>query len=175
MELNKIKNLSILIIFAFCFITHFIYDYFPSFFTSLFFPINESVWEHMKMLTSSIIIWEFILYFILRKNNYHIKNFFLNVLCVCLCSVFIFLILYYSLYPIIGDNFIINIILLFVAIFISVNIGFKILNNDNYSLELLSFIGIIIIYIIFGVFTYYPPKNTLFIDPINKKYGINFD
>lgn len=175
MELNKIKNLSILIIFIFCFITHFIYEYFPSFFTSLFFPVNESIWEHMKMLISSIIIWESILYFILKKNNYHINNFFLNVLCICLCSVSIFLILYYSLYFIIGDSFIINIILLFISIFISVNIGFKILNNDNYSMELFSFICIIIIYIIFGVFTYYPPKSPLFINPISKKYGINFD
>ena len=175
MELNKIKFFSIFVILIFCFITHFLYDVFPSFLTSLFFPVNESIWEHMKMLVSSILIWEVILYFIFKKNNYYFENFFLNVLCTCLCGVFIFLIIYFPLYFIFGHSFFINVILLFVSIFFSVNVGFSILNKYNYNLEFFSFIAIIVIVIMFGIFTYYPPQNNLFIDPVSGEFGIILD
>ena len=174
MKLNKIKKLSILIIFIFCFITHFLYDLFPSFLTSIFFPVNESVWEHMKMLVSSILIWELILLFILKKNNYYFNNFFFNVLCTCISSVIIFLTIYYPLHSLFGDHFIINIILLFISIFLSVNIGFKILNMDNFNIDFISFILIIFIYITFGVFTYNSPKYPIFMDPRDNSYGISF-
>lgn len=175
MELNKIKFFSIFMILIFCFITHFLYDVFPSFLTSLFFPVNESIWEHMKMLVSSILIWEVILYFIFKINNYYFENFFLNVLCTCLCSVFIFLIIYFPLYFIFGHSFFINVILLFASIFFSVNVGFSILNKYNYNLEFFSFIAIIVIVIMFGIFTYYPPQNTIFLDPVSGSYGISSD
>ena len=174
MEPNKIKNLSIFIIFIFCFITHFLYDLFPSFLTSIVFPVNESVWEHMKMLVSSILIWELILLFILKKNNYYFNNFFFNVLCTCISSVIIFLTIYYPLYSLFGNHFIINIIILFISIFLSVNIGFKILNMDNFNIDFISFILIIFIYIAFSVFTYNPPKYPIFMDPRDNSYGISF-
>lgn len=175
MKYNKIKYLSIIMIFIICFITHYLYNLFPSFFTSLFFPVNESVWEHMKMLVSSIIIWDIILYFILKNNGYYFENFILSVLCTNICSIVIFLIIYYPLYMIFGDFFLLNIIILFVSIFLSVNIGFNILYKSNYNLESISILIIITIYILFGLFTYYPPKSPIFIDPRNNSYGINFD
>lgn len=97
MDLNRFKILSIIFIFVFCFFAHFLYTFFPSFLTSIFFPVNESVWEHMKMIASSIIVWEFILFLILRKENYYFNNYILSVLCISLCSVISFLIMYFSL------------------------------------------------------------------------------
>ena len=175
MNFNKIKIFSIIMIFVFCFISHFLYVVFPSFFTSLFFPVNESIWEHMKMLVSSIVIWELILYFIFRKNDYFFSNFILSVLSTILCSVIIFLIIYFPLCFLFGDSFILNVVLLFISIFLSVNIGFNILNKKDYNLELFSFVCIILIFILFGFFTYNPPKNPLFIDFRDGSYGINSD
>ena len=175
MKLNSIKNFSIFIIFVFCFVAHFLYDLFPSFLTSIFFPVNESVWEHMKMLVSSIIVWEVILFFVFKKNNYYFSNFLFSVLCTCISSVLIFLIMYYPLYFLFGDHFIINIVLLFISIFISVNIGFKILNMDDFNFEFISLILIVFMYIIFGFFTYIPPKYPIFMDPRDNSFGISFD
>lgn len=172
MDLKKIKNFSIFMIFVFCFINHFLYDFFPCFLTSVFFPVNESICEHMKMLVSSVIMWEFILFVVFKKNNYHFNNFLLNVLCTCICSVFIFLSIYFPFYYLFGDVFVLNVIFLFISIFLSVNIGFSILNKRDYNLELFSFILMIFIYVIFIIFTYYPPRSFLFVDPRNGGYGI---
>ena len=175
MNLNKIKNISIFMIIVLCFITHFVYDLFPSFFTSLFFPVNESVWEHMKMLFSSIVIWNFILYFIFKTNGYFFNNFFLGVLCSCVCCILLFLIMYYPMYFMFGDCFFTNVILLSISIFLSVNIEFSIFNNHKFNLDFISFMCIIIIFIIFGLFTYFPPKISIFVDPRYESSEIIFD
>ena len=56
MTRKKLKILGIVLAFLLCFPLHFVYDKFPSFITSIFAPINESIWEHMKILFGSIII-----------------------------------------------------------------------------------------------------------------------
>lgn len=175
MDLSRFRNFSIFFIFFFCFFSHFIYDLFPSFLTSVFFPVNESIWEHMKMLISSIIIWEIILFFVFKSYGFIFDNFFIHVLIICVCSVFIFLIIYLPLFMVFGENFIINIVVLFISIFLSVKIGFNVLERKKYNLEFLSVVLIIMIYILFGFLTYYPLKNFLFLDPSSGKYGINFD
>lgn len=174
MDLSRFRNLSIFFIFFFCFFSHFIYDLFPSFFTSVFFPVNESIWEHMKMLVSSVVIWEVILFFIFKSNGFVFDNFWVHVLIICVCSVLIFLIIYLPFFIVFGDNFIINIVFLFISIFLSVKIGFNVLERKKYNLEFISVILIIMIYILFGFLTYYPLKNFLFLDPSSGEYGINF-
>ena len=53
MDLKKVKIVSIFGMFIFCFLTHFLYNFFPNTLFSIFFPVNESIWEHMKMMSSS--------------------------------------------------------------------------------------------------------------------------
>ena len=67
MTLKKIKMVSIFGMFALCFLTHFLYNWFPNSLFSIFFPVNESIWEHMKMMTSSILIWSILEYFLYKK------------------------------------------------------------------------------------------------------------
>ena len=83
--------------------------------------------------------------------------------------------MYYPLYFLFGDHFIINVVLLFISIFISVNIGFKILNMDDFNFEFISLILIVFMYIIFGFFTYIPPKYPIFMDPRDNSFRISFD
>ena len=67
-----------------------------------------------------------------------------------------------------------NLIVLFITIVISQIISYYILKAKTYpNLNLISIIGIILVYIIFGILTYYPLTNDLFFDPSNEKYGIN--
>ena len=49
------------------FVFHFVYDLIPNFVTSIFFPVNESIWEHMKLLYTSILVYGIIDYFLARK------------------------------------------------------------------------------------------------------------
>ena len=39
----------------------------PSTLTAIFFPVNESIWEHMKLLFSAVIMYGIIDYIILQK------------------------------------------------------------------------------------------------------------
>ena len=56
MKLKILKIFGIILAFFLCFPLHFLYDKLPCFITSIIAPVNESIWEHMKILFGSIII-----------------------------------------------------------------------------------------------------------------------
>ena len=111
MKLLKEKILSVFIIFMICFLAHFMYTWFPNFLFSIFFPVNESIWEHLKMLFTSIIIYGFFEYIFLKKKNYLVNLFLTSSL-----SIPIFLALYLPIYHFTGSNMILNFLVLFVTI-----------------------------------------------------------
>ena len=53
MNLKKYKILSVFIIFLLMFPLHYVYDKFPNSLTSIFCPVNESIWEHLKLIFTS--------------------------------------------------------------------------------------------------------------------------
>lgn len=173
MDLRKIKTIGVFVVFILCFLTHFLYTLFPNFLTSLFFPVNESIWEHVKMMTSTILIWEVIEFFILKKLSINYNNYLFSVFVTIIVSIPIFLMIYFPIYKCIGSVFLINIICLFISIYFSYIIGYQIMIKDDFKCDNLGLIGIILLYIIFGYFTYFPPKCELFLDPVNGSYGIS--
>ncbi len=174
MTLKWIKLAAIFGIFVLCFPFHFMYDWFPNTLFSIFFPVNESIWEHMKMLFSAIIVYGIIDYFVLKFFNQKRNNFLVSLFISSLISIPIFLIIYLPFYYLLGENMVLNIIILFITIIISQVISYYILISDNFKkLSMASVIGIILAYIIFGLLTYYPPINDLFFDPAHEKYGLN--
>ena len=94
MALKWIKLVSTFGIFFLCFLTHFIYEWFPNTLFSIFFPVNESIWEHMKMLFTAVILYSIIDYLILRSFKQKTDNFLINVFITATTSIPIFLILY---------------------------------------------------------------------------------
>lgn len=44
-------------------------------------------------------------------------------------------------------------------------------SKTNYNLA--GFTGIVLLYIVFGIFTYFPPKTELFLDHVTNCYGIS--
>ena len=64
--------------------------------------------------------------------------------------------------------------ILFITILLVNYIGYKIMLAKPIKYEKrISIIGIIIVYIIMGLLTYYPIENILFYDTIKGIYGIN--
>lgn len=174
MTLKKIQTISIFGTFILCFITHFLYSLFPNFVFSIFFPVNESVWEHMKMITSSILIWRIIEYFILSKNHIKYNNYLFSTFIMCLLSIIIFLTIYYPIYSMVGESFILNVICLFITIYFVNVIGYKIMISKNVKYgNIFGILGIIIMYLAFTYLTYFPIKNELFLDQQSNTYGIN--
>lgn len=167
----KYKNIIIntLGIFILSFLCHFLYDLLPNFFTSIFFPVNESIWEHVKMLYSAGLFWS-IIYYCFKKEN----NFFLRTYIRCMFLIIILLILYLPAYYIFGEIMVLTIIILLATILITeIIMSILPLKKDYKLLNIISLFLIILNYIIFTYLVYNPIKMDLFFDPENKKYGID--
>lgn len=174
MNLTKSKVISTITIFALCFAFHFVYDVLPSPITAIFFPVNESIWEHIKMLFSAIIFNGLIDYFIMKKFDIEFNNFFLSLFISAFSSIPIFLMIYLPIYYKIGAPMVLNIASLFITIVITQVISFNVQNKNNIKSFNTVSIGLIIVsYIIFGYLTYNPIENDLFFDPMDEVYGLN--
>ncbi len=174
MSLKWIKVIATFGIFLLCFLVHFMYTIFPNALFSIFFPVNESIWEHMKMLFTAIILYGIIDYLILKKTHRPYHNYLVNLFITGFLSIPIFLIIYLPIYSFTGENMALNFIILFITISITQIISYYILKSEKYrNLNYVSLIGIVLVYIIMGILTYYPFLNDLFFDPVDEKYGIN--
>lgn len=174
MNIKKVTILSVFAIFALSFLSHFMYEWFPNIFTSIFFPVNESIWEHNKMIFTTMMIWGLIEYFII--SNHGKKNFptalLVSTLVTILTNTLIFTPIYYLMNK--QDNIIITMIIYIISIIVGQYVSHKILkSNKTYkNLNTISLISIPIIFTIFGTLTYYPIKTGIFYDYPNNKYGL---
>lgn len=171
--MKKIKVIGVFVIFLLSFISHFMYEWFSSSILSIFFPVNESIWEHMKLIVTPVLffsIFENILY---RNKNILVNNFILSYSISTGLGIVIYLILYLPIHYIIGHNIFISIGLLFIIFMIIEIISYYIMKYKDikYS-RIIGLVIIVIMYIIFGYLTYNPPKSDLFYDTIKNVYGI---
>lgn len=141
-------------------------------FTSLFFPVNESIWEHNKIIIGSFLIWAIIekIYYKKRKNVI-----FAECISSLVCMILVMLIFtpVYLYILNMNDNMIVTFGIFILAIIISQIVSYKLLQKEYYSkLEELGIILFVIFFLINIIFTYYPPKVALFYDYTNKIYGL---
>ncbi len=151
-----INTISIFVISS---IIHFIYNIFPSFITSIFTPVNESIFEHLKLIFTSTLIYSLIIKD-KKYSNYYLRGIITNI---------ILLIIYMPFRLILGEILIVTLIILFISIFISEILITRININTNKKTSILI---IILIYSIFTYLTYKPIKTFLFKDTTNNSYGI---
>ena len=172
MSKKKLKVLGVVLAFLFCFPLHFLYDKFPNFITSIFAPVNESIWEHMKILFSSILLAGVIQKIIVVKKKLDYDNICFSNFIGAISSIPIFLIMFLPIYSIIGENFPLTIFIMFISIVFAEIIAYIIMCKDNFHLENVTIILVIIVYFIFTILSYFPLKSGIFIDPISKTCGI---
>jgi hypothetical protein len=139
---------------------------------SLFFAVNESTWEHMKLIVFPYLLWCIIIYPYYKTN---LNFFFSQVVGLLIMLLFIPVFFYGYRYFLQKDNFILDILDFILAIAIGEYIGYQLLINCNVSniVNLISEILLILIIIAFLVLTRHPLNNFLFVDPITKKIGVN--
>jgi len=174
MKLKTIKFISIIGMFIISFLAHFAYDLFPNVLLSIFFPVNESIWEHMKLLSTSIILYGAIDYILLKKNNIRFNNFKSQLFFTSFIVIPIYLIFYLPIYNLMGENLFVSILIMIIVYAIIAYISYKmVLSNDFKLLNMISVYLIIIMYFIFTYLTYFPIRNYIFFDTSENKYGIN--
>ena len=172
MSLKKSRVIAFFGTLVLSFLFHFLYDLFPNFVFSVFFPVNESIWEHMKILYSSIIFYGFIDYFLNKKFSIHYNNFFLNLFIVSFSSVLIYLLIFLPIYFKIGESMFLSIGLMVIVFVIAYFISYYILKSDEIGFKYLWISFIILGYFLFGYLTYNPIHNQLFFDTHHEIYGI---
>ncbi len=175
MDLKKIKIISFFGVFALTFLFHFLYEWFPNNVFAVFFPVNESIWEHMKLLYSGFFFWGIIEYILIRKYDIKINNYILNTFIVMITTIIVYLIVYLPLYDVIGESMIISIGLLIIIIVLAELFSFYLLRMERQDspLNKASVVLILLGYVVFASLTFNPIKNYIFYDTHHHKYGID--
>lgn len=171
--MKKIKAIDVFVIFGLSILSHFIYEWIPNSIFSILFPVNESIWEHMKLLVTPVLFFSLFEYIIYRRKNINFNNFLLSYAITMLLGILIYLLIYLPIDAIFGHSAFIAIGLLFITFIIIEIVSYYIMRYKKIRCSNIIGIGMILfLYIIFGYFTYNPPFNDLFYDTQKKIYGI---
>lgn len=174
MNLKKIKIITAIIIFILCFPLHFIYEWIPSVFTAIFFPVNESIWEHMKILYTAFLLGGLIEYILLKYFKVDNDNLGWTTFVGAFLSVPLYLLIFLPLYYMGYESMALNIGCMIVVIIIISIINYLLSKLDvPHILNYISILGIIITYVAFAYLTYYPIKHQIFYDTEKEKYGVS--
>ena len=137
---------------------------------AIFSSINESVWEHLKLLFFPMVLTMIIGYFYIGKN---VPNFLCSKTIGIIISMIFMVVFFYTYTGILGKNIpIIDIASFFIATIVGEFLSYVLIVNNFKSSDLISIITLIIIFICFIFFTYFTPNIGIFKDPITGKYGI---
>ena len=174
MDKNKIRNYEIFsVIFTFIFGTllHFTFNLSNGNpIIALFSSINESVWEHLKLIFFPMLATTIIGYFYFNKS---IPNYLCAKTAGIVASMFFVISFFYTYTGVLGKNFaIIDISSFFLTTIIGEYISYRLIINKFNCNNKISLIILIVIFICFVVFTYFTPNIGLFKEPITKQYGI---
>lgn len=168
-KLLKYELYSTIIVLIMGTLLHFTYDWSNNnLLVGIVSAVNESTWEHLKLIFYPMLISSIIGTFYLKNNNY---------LCIktkyIIYSMITMIIFFYTYSGILGTNYgIINILSYFVIIILFNYLSYKEIKKDICCNNILSIILLIIISILFTIFTFNPPHINLFLDPIYYTYGV---
>ena len=152
---------------------HFVYGWSnQSVIAAPFAAVNESTWEHMKLLFFPMFVFSFIEYRYIGKNH---RNFWCVKLAGTLTGLILIPTLFYTYTGALGvsaDWF--NIAIFFIAAGAAYLLEAKLLKSESYRCKspLVAFIVLCIIAAAFIVLTFVQPEIPLFKDPITNTYGI---
>lgn len=171
----KIKNWQIIAIVV-CLILgtilHFTYEWSgDNPIVGIFSATNESTWEHLKLLFYPMTLMAIIGYFVIR-NKY--KNYWLGQAIGIIVAMLFVVIFFYTYSGIIGKTLLVlDIGSFIVGIILGEYIAYLIIKSEKqYNAEVPSILLIIVIFLAFVIFTFYPPIIPLFEDPIYGTFGL---
>lgn len=167
--------LSIAFIILLASLLHFAYKFSKdSTFVGILTPVNESIWEHLKLAMYPTTLW-YIIYFLIFKNNHSldIKSLFAQCTCSILISIIIVVTFYYTYTGALGIH---SLILDILSLVLGTSLGqtFSFIYFSKHAVTNINiYIALyVIMAVLFTLFTFIPPKLPIFLDPETKTYGI---
>ena len=151
---------------------HFLYEWLGgAVWIAPFSGVNESTFEHMKLLFWPMLLFALLQWFFFRERG--------DYWCVKLCGMLLGLalipILFYTYNGVIGKSpDFINIAIFFVAAAAAYIYEWRLFNKERLCLcsPLISAILIAVIALSFVIFTFRTPELNIFRDPVTDSYGI---
>jgi hypothetical protein len=141
-----------------------------------FFPVNESIYEHLKLTFYPILLWQLIGYIFLKNNiKFIFKKWIVFTATAVITSSVLIVFLYYSVLGAFNIHSIASdISFYFISIVLGQSLGLHLYSKceDNRNLFLLSIAVILFMFISFIIFTFIPPKLPLFMESSSGIYGI---
>ena len=139
-------------------------------FIGVFSAVNESTWEHLKLLFYPMLVTIILGNFFVCKT---IPNFICAKTIGLIVSILFTIIFFYTYTGILGKNFaILNILTFIFATILGEYVSYKLIVYNFKCNNTIAIISLIILFSCFVIFTFYPPKIGLFKDHITGKYGI---
>lgn len=145
-------------------VLHFLYDLSgENPFIGLFSAVNESIWEHLKLIFFPAFAWSVAAFFLSKKRY---ENDFSAALIAVFAAMFTIVSVYYTYKGILGfDIPAVDIALYYfsVLVFLAVR-GILRLNGmfSRKSTNIISLVILIVTAVLFGIFTFYSPKFGIF-------------
>lgn len=164
-KLKRYTIIGILFVLTAGTFAHFLYDWsHHNYVVGLFTPVNESIWEHMKLLFFPMLIYSLFMIFMLKDQYPSLPS----ALCFGILSgTFLIPVLYYTYTAILGKDFFVLDIAVFIlstvlAFWLSYRLG---LSDKRKPRTFLSCILVFLLLVCFLIFTYHPPTIAIFQDP----------
>jgi len=152
---------------------HFVFNWFSrNPVVGIFSPVNESVWEHLKLGFWPLVFFSVVEFYFLRKS---VKNFFFVKVGEACLIILLIISFFYTYTGILGFNILpmdIGTFIFSVIIGQIVSYRFFIRDDQRQKPVFLSLITFILLIFAFALFTFNPPKINLFLDPQGFGYGI---
>lgn len=175
-ESKPIKAQLIVILFSLILGTllHFTYQWSGNnLFVGSFSAVNESVWEHLKLVFYPMLIAMIIEYFFVKKD---VNNYIEAKTIGIFTAIFFIIVSFYTYSGIIGTSIIVIDILIFIlSIILGEYVAYRLMKRKDESTVLTTSLSIIILLFLllcFIIFTYVPPEVNLFRDITTGMYGI---
>lgn len=139
-------------------------------FIASFSAVNESTWEHLKLLFFPMLLTTIIEFFYLEKSC---PNYWCARLFGILTAILFTIVFFYTYTGIIGTNFaFVDISIFFVAVILGELVSYKVLVSSFDCNSSVALVGIILLLACFIIFTYFTPEIGLFKDPVTGLFGI---
>lgn len=170
-KIKKFQIFSAIVVFLLGTLLHFTYDLSNgNKIIALFSAVNESTWEHLKLIFFPMLITTIIGYFIIGKD---IKNYWCSKTKGIIVAILFTIIFFYTYTGILGKNIaFIDISSFFIAVIIGEFVSYLLMINNFKCNDLIAKIILLILIICFIIFTFVTPQIGLFKDPITGIYGI---
>ena len=157
--------MPVVLMFALSGLLHFLHSWLPNSFTATFSPINESVWQHIKIVFYPFLMVWIIIYFIgKKKHNFTVKQTLISaVFGAILCCLFV-INLYYLIHfgfgigELLVIDLLIEILSLLIAQIIAIHLQMKQkTNNLLFSIAIILLISMIVIIDVFTFVAFNAP------------------